>query len=318
MPVSRRSETLADRLGYDVELLARPGFRNPVTAVLTYPLLAFWTIRLLIRRRPSSLVIVAPPVVAPLVAVPTARLLGARVALDVHSGALLDHRWRWSIGLLAVLARVGVAVVTLPRLAALLERHGVATAVIPDPVPTLTADPHAVGPAPGDDLPHVTAVCGWGDDEPIENLVEAARGQPWRLAVTGRPRREISHPANVTMTGFLAGRAYVNALASSAAIVVLTTREDTLLSGAWEALALARPLVLSDTVALRDTFGDGPVYVDASPGSIARGIAQVLADPEAATRSRQLAERFRAENDAAIATLARRWLSPVGDPPPGP
>jgi glycosyltransferase involved in cell wall biosynthesis len=306
MPVSRRSATLAERLGFELVLLGRSGFRRPWSAPLAYPALIARTLAALVRRRPRAVVIVAPPFLAPLVAWPVVRVLRARLAVDLHSGALLDRRWRWSVPILAwVCRRAEATVVTLPSLAAELSARGVEAVVVPDPLPRLEPDVAAAEGSRTED--QVVAICGWGDDEPIEALVDAARDRPWRLAITGRARRPIDAPPNLSLTGFLDDAAFVRLVRDAAAVAVLTTRDDTLLSGAWEALALGRPLVLSGTPALRGTFGDGPVYVEPDAGSIAAGIDAVLRDPPAAAASTErLRERFARENDAALATVARR------------
>jgi Glycosyl transferases group 1 len=310
MPVSRRSDTIAARLGLERLVLGRRGFRRPWTAPLAYPLLAARTIRAIVARRPRAIVVVAPPFVAPLVVLPVARLVGARVAIDVHTGALLDRRWRWSAGILAwACRRADAAIVTLPSLAARLGA-GVDALIIPDPLPDLRQ-----GDAPpGADGGEVVAVCGWGDDEPIEALVAAARGRAWRLVLTGRPTRPVDLPPNVELTGFLDDDAYVRRLARAAAVVVLTTRDDTLLSGAWEGIALGRPLVLSDTLALRSTFGDGPSYVRPEAAAIAAGIEATLADPDRARAATvALRQRFATANDAALDGLSDRLVSSGAD-----
>jgi glycosyltransferase involved in cell wall biosynthesis len=303
MPVSRRSTTIASRAGFELMLLGRSGFRRPWSAPFAYPALAWRTVRALATHRPDRIIVVAPPVVAPLVVLPIAWMLRARVAIDLHSGALLDRRWRWAVPILAWLARRSTAaVVTLPSLAAALEARGVQTIVLPDPLPELGFGNAAAHPGPAGP-PEVVAICGWGDDEPLEALVDAAAGQPWTLALTGRPRRPLELPDGVRLTGFMDDAAYADTLARAAAIVVLTTRDETLLSGAWEAIAVGRPLVLSGTTALRSTFGDGPTYVGDDTPSIAAGIASAVQDPEAATRTRALRDRFGAANDAALARL---------------
>jgi glycosyltransferase involved in cell wall biosynthesis len=311
MAVSRRSDTIATRLGLDRLLLGRSGFRRPWTAPLAYPLLAARSIGAIARRRPRAIVVVAPPFLAPLVVMPLARLLRARVAIDIHTGALLDRRWRWSVPLLAwACRRADAAIVTLPSLADNLRKRGIAPLVIPDPLPDLAASAPRRRTA-GDEAREVVAVCGWGDDEPIEALVDAARGRSWQLVLTGRPRRPVSLPPNVHLTGFLDDVSYVQRLGRAAAVVVLTTREDTLLSGAWEAISLGRPLVLSHTAALRETFGAGPAYVAPEPGSIAAGIEATLADPDRArAATRALRKKFGAANDAALAMLHQRLVSP--------
>ncbi len=306
MPVSQRSTTIAERLGFDLVLIGRSGFRRAWTAPLAYPWSAIRTVWTLLRLRPHAAIVVAPPFVAALVALPFLAVLGAPVALDAHTGALVDRRWRWSVPILSWLGRRSVAVVvTLPSLAAPLAARDVPTLVVPDPLPRLAPSAGA-GPAPRDDRPaRVVAVCGWGLDEPIEALVAAADSRPWRLTLTGRPRRGLATPDNVTLAGFLDDAAYVDLLATADAVVVLTDRDDTLLSGAWEAIALARPLVLSGTRALRDTFGDAVTYVAADATSIAAGIDAVLADAAGApARSAALRDRFATANDAALATLA--------------
>ena len=303
MPVSQRSRTLADRLGWDLALVGRRGFRRAWTAPLAYPLSAIRTLAALVRHRPRAIIVVAPPFVAPFVVLPVAAMLRARWAVDIHTGALVDRRWRWSVPLLAWASRrSAAAVVTLPSLASILESRGVATVVLPDPLPHLAPSDRAMRPA--QDGPLVVAVTGWGDDEPLEALVEAASGRAWSLVLTGRPRRHLDTPPNVRLAGFLDDQAYVDLLAGAAVVVVLTRRDDTLLSGGWEAIALARPLVMSRTRAIRSTFGDEMTLVDDTPAAIAAGIEDVLADRDAEARMMALRDRFERGNGAALERLA--------------
>lgn len=309
MPYSRRSRTIADRLGFDAELIARSGFRRPWTAAFVYPWLAIKTILVLIRRRPEALIVVAPPFVAPLVAVPVARILGARVAVDIHTGALIDRRWSWSIPVLVWTLRLSVvSIVTLESLGHRLRRRSLNVLVLPDPLPSV--------PAPSEDRAEgvkdaeVVAICGWGRDEPIDVLVQAARGQKWQLAITGDAPKSLKLPRNARLTGFLPDAQYDQLLANAACIVVLTTRDETLLSGAWEALAHRRPLVLSATRALRETFGTRVNYVEPTPESIRAGIATTVADfEEAGEAVASLAEDFERQSKVALETLRSALLT---------
>jgi hypothetical protein len=308
MPVSRRSETLAERLGFRLVLLGRSGFRRPWSAPLAYPLLVARTIGAIVRLRPNAIVIIAPPFVAPLVVLPFAAALRAPVAIDIHSGALLDRRWRWSVGILAWAGRhARCAVVTLSGLAHDLERRGVTSLVVPDPLPHLVR-PETVGQDDTSgrrEMPTVMAICGWGDDEPLEELVDSARGRPWQLVITGRPRRAVSVPDNVRLAGFLPEADFVALLYTADVVIVLTTRENTLLSGAWEAIAAERPLVLSKTAALVETFGEGPFYTDPDRSAIADAVAGLLAEaPRLNDEGRALRTRFEEANDGAVRELA--------------
>jgi hypothetical protein len=310
MPVSQRSRTLAERLDFDLLLLGRRGFRRPWSAAFAYPVLAWRTIAALVRRRPPAVLAVVPPIVVPLVVMPVARMLGARVALDLHSAALLDRRWRWSLPILRRMAAASsAAVVTLESLREVLRSRG-RVIVLPDPLPTMggsgldaaDAFPGAAAVADGD-LPTAVAVCGWADDEPTEALVDAARGAPWRLLITGRPTRQIELPDNVRLSGYLDDPAYAAVLRSADAVVVLTTREDTLLSGAWEATALARPLLVSGTRSLRETFGEEADYSGPAAAELRRAIDSVLADPTAAQRAAARRRHWLTRSDEALEQL---------------
>ncbi len=145
MPNSQRSTTIADRLGFDLVLIGRSGFRRAWTAPLAYPWSAIRTIGTLLSRRPRAAIVVAPPFVASLVALPFLAVLRAPFAIDAHTGALLDRRWRWSVPILAWLGRRSVAVVvTLTSLEAPLAARGVPTLVVPDPLPRLAPSAGAV------------------------------------------------------------------------------------------------------------------------------------------------------------------------------
>ncbi len=311
MPASQRSATLASRLGFELCLLGTRGHRRPLTAPFRYLSLAVRTWWTVLRRRPRAMIVVAPPFVAPLIVTPLAVALGIQTAVDVHTGALIDRRWSWSVPLLRLSSRLaGTAVVTLPSLAQMLGGHGFRTLVIPDPLPGLTATLHPVATRAGErQVPHVVAVCGWGDDEPLDELVAAAAERPWNLVLTGQPRRSIELPHNVTASGFLDDQTYVRTLASADLVIVLTKRDHTLLSGAWEAIALGQPLIVSATPALRETLGPEIAGVGSTPAEIRRAIEDALGAP-AETRARSVAarERFGRDNDAALADLRTALL----------
>ena len=155
----------------------------------------------------------------------------------------------------------------------------------------------------------MVSICGWGQDEPIDELLASAAGQPWDLAVTGRQRAGPTLAENVNLTGFLDDAAYGQLLASADLVVVLTNRDETLLSGAWEALALGRPLIVSATPALIATFGEDIACVRNDARSIALAIQSAVADLSGAERSKRAASEFRRANDAAL-DLLRVRLAP--------
>ena len=46
--------------------------------------------------------------------------------------------------------------------------------------------------------------------------------------------------------------------------------------GAYEALSLKQPIVTSDWAILRESFGDGAVYVSNTPEAISKGVLKLL------------------------------------------
>jgi glycosyltransferase involved in cell wall biosynthesis len=126
----------------------------------------------------------------------------------------------------------------------------------------------------------VVFICRFNPDEPVKEVIEAARllGSETTIYVTGRVRPEVrawNLPANIKLTGFLPEKDYLALLQGADAVLVLTTRDHTLTCGAYEGLAFQKPLVLSDKPALRSYFGEDLVYVDNTAESIAAGIRRV-------------------------------------------
>jgi len=113
---------------------------------------------------------------------------------------------------------------------------------------------------------NIVFVCTYSADEPVTEVLEAARlvGRDATVYVTGKRRKKSPArvPYNVVLTDYLAEQDYWSLLNSCDAVMVLTTREHTLLCGAYEAIALSKPLILSDTKALRAYFSKGVVYTD--------------------------------------------------------
>jgi glycosyltransferase involved in cell wall biosynthesis len=82
-------------------------------------------------------------------------------------------------------------------------------------------------------------------------------------------------PRNVVFTGYLSGDDYWNLLDDSQAVMVLSTDQYSLCSGAVEGMALGKPLILSKQPALTNYFSKGAVFVDNSVDSIVDGVMTV-------------------------------------------
>lgn len=250
-----RSEELARALGAQCAFVAVGTLRNRRTAPLRHAWQALRTALLLVRTRPRVLLVMAPPPALVAIGLIWRRLTGGRLVVDCHSGAVLGRP------LSARLAdRADLVVVTLPQLTSGFSR-AVAMHNPPAVIPAAPRHGEVVFPA------------SWLPDEPVEQFLVAARALPdQRFAVTGRPPRGVDVPPNVRLTGFLPRADYLRLVAGAPVVLALTTRPDTMQQAAYEAVGAGRPVVASDTAALRSYLGDAATYA----GDLAAALTDAL------------------------------------------
>jgi glycosyltransferase involved in cell wall biosynthesis len=128
---------------------------------------------------------------------------------------------------------------------------------------------------------NLTFVCTFEKDEPFMEVLEAAAllDRSWYIYVTGSkgPAMREAFPAlNLVFTGYLPDQDYVNLLYSSDGIIDLTKMEDCLVCGAYEGVALKKPLILSDTQTIRNYFRTGTIYTSNSSARIAEAIGKLV------------------------------------------
>lgn len=300
-----RSAGLAAALGCEVTFMPWAANGQPLPRTIAGWVRSAAATRLAVRRTPAdaTIVVQAPPVFAPLVAVAAA---GSRaVVVDVHSGAINQRRWRWSVPLLeACLRRAAAAVFTNDELVRELRTDGIEVMVLHDPLVDRRADPDGA-PARRSSAPVVVFPASGGADEPLNAVADAADHLAGEVdvVVTGRVGDRLSGTRART-TGFLPREAYQDLLASADAVLALTTTEATMQRSGYEALELGLPIVCSDTRVLRETLGDAAVFVDNDGASLAAGIRTVLGDRSryaAGARAALESLLARQENDL-------RWL----------
>jgi glycosyltransferase involved in cell wall biosynthesis len=308
-PFSRRTETLARLFDLDLRFVSTPWPKRPLTIPIKYPWQTVATARLLRGAAQRELWVMDPP--SPLVAMvgATARRRGLPLVVDMHTVAFYAREWLLLRRLeLPALRRAAAVLVTNEPLARRVRSWGARAFVLPDPLPeppTGLGEPGAGG--------EVTVVATYSKDEPLDLLPEVARRLPdVRFAVTGDPHGDLSAwPRNLRPTGFLSDEEYWRQLQRSAAVVVLTTRPHTLLSGGYEALVLGRPLVTSDHDVLRDYFGDAAVYAAATTMSLRDAVVEVL--DNAATLGGRIAT-LRPARETEWERAAARLRAAVGRP----
>lgn len=308
-----RSQALAEAMGGRVRFVTRSAsMRRPYLLPLRYVVNAVETWRLLSRERPHTVIVITPPVFAPLVAWAWCRLNGARIAMDCHTAAF-DHKWAWTRPIHRWLAARMAAVMGHTDDAVSVMRAWTPTALLlPDDVPDGSAVnaglyPRAThAPARG----RVVIAGGLNAEEPVVESIEAARLLPdVEFLFTGDPDNVSADvvsgaPSNAIFTGWLQYPRFLAALANSDVVATFSVGPHMMNRAAFEAVGLGRALVLSDYPGLRSRFGDAAVYCPNDPAAMAAAIDCALRDrPRLEQLSEATGVRLQASRDAAL-----RWL----------
>lgn len=268
-----RTNTLAARLNLPVEEILVPGGRLRrylVSAVRTWV-----TLR---RLRPNVVLATNPSIVLALLLLILRRRLGFAVVSDAHflgvqtltgAGAqqkLLDYCNK----------KNDLVIVTNESHAKHVASVGGRAFICPDPLPDLASFTQVVT------VPRRSAflICSFGEDEPYRQVFIAFQklsAEGFVLHVSGNYRRAGVNPAEypwVQFLGYIPQAVYYGYLRGCQVIVDLTTVDNCLLCGAYEALALRKPLVISRTSALESYFGEAAVFTANDAESIAAAIRQ--------------------------------------------
>jgi glycosyltransferase involved in cell wall biosynthesis len=209
-----------------------------------------------------------------------------------------------------LLKSADITIVTNEALADDVRAAGGRPVALPDSIPVVPESASAQTLAC--DAPDVAVVATFRRDEPIAEIMAAAATMPdVRFAFSGPAERyqgtPDATPPNVTLTGFLDDPAYWQLLAQASVVCDLTLKPDCLVCGAYEALALAKPMVLSDNLVTRQVFGTAAVFTESSPEAIAAAVKRAIDEhAHLEAGARELRESFSAEWHEKASAVWRR------------
>lgn len=275
---SRRSELLAKHLGAAMHNICYGRRGKLLQAPVRYVLQGLQTWRILCRERPDVVFVQNPPIFLAVVAFLYARWCNARYVVDSHTSAFIASKWRWSVGLHRKLSRRAlVTIVHNESQEKIVNRWGCRYCVLADPV----GDYPAGEPFPFDGQFNAVVVSCFEWDEPLDVVFEAAAQLPEvSFYVTGEytrgaPSLLATKPDNCRLTGYIPYEQYVGLLRGADVVIDLVTVNHTLLSGAFEAVSVGTPLIVSDWPILRDYFPIGTVHVPNTVEGLCEGVRRV-------------------------------------------
>ena len=248
-----------------------------------YPYLILKSLSLFCKHRPKLVLVQNPSVVLTLFVLLLRSILRFHVVVDAHNEGLRPfygyHNWLLPIyGWIQ--KEADLTAVTNDQLAKAVDSNGGKPFVLEDRIPQI--EPTDLTPLRG--TCNIVFVCTFEKDEPYREVIASAQylDPSIFIYITGKYQKASPYlienaPSNIIFSGFLPEQEYINLLHSSDIVMDLTLMQDCLVCGAYEAVALGKPLIISDTQVLRNYFYKGAVYTANSSQAIANSIRQTIA-----------------------------------------
>jgi glycosyltransferase involved in cell wall biosynthesis len=245
-----------------------------------YLVLPFKTISAFQRTRPRIIFSQNPSIVLALISVLYGKIMDRKIIVDAHNAGI--HPFNGKNRVLNAIARyiirgADITIVTNDNLATTVTNKGGTPFVLQDRIPQFNGYPRETVKLKG--RFNIFFICTFSQDEPYREVIRAAHflNHDSVIYISGNPKHHLETiqgeiPDNVVLTGFLPDAEYIRMISSCDLIIDLTTREDCLVCGAYEALGMGKPMLLSDTAVNRAYFHKGVVYTDNRSGDIAAKI----------------------------------------------
>jgi len=251
--------------------------------IIRYCFCLFQTIKAFSIIHPKIAVVQNPSLILALLAICLKPIYRHKLIIDAHNVGLRPMDGR--SGLLMLLSRwiqrkANLIIVTNEVLKHEVEQNHGKAFILPDKLP----EKQVVGQRLELEKEiRIVFVCSFKKDEPYWEVFKAAKllSKQICIYVTGcypisLNTSELS--SNIKLLGYLSIDNYWELLESAHAIMDLTTREDCLVCGAYEGTSLGKPLILSNTNALRTYFNKGCVYSDSTGEAIANAINELISN----------------------------------------
>lgn len=306
---SGRSRDIAAALGGEAKVLYHRRLTHRHLVPLRYLVSSVQTVVYLILRRPRSVIATLPPVFPGAISWLYSLVFGVPFLLDSHPSGFGRKNDRVSARLLPVhrwlSQRAAATLVTTSEWSDIVDTWGGRGLVVHEAPPSWDVAEPSISPS----RPlQVLFVCVFGPDEPVGEVIEAARATPEvHMSITGNTNRAspdllADPPDNVTFCGFLDDDEYRRAVEATDVMLALTTEPTSVMRAAYEAVYARRPLIATDHEQNRRLF-EYAILVDNHATDIESGLRRALDHYEELVRVA----------DQARTTQLERWRRQLGE-----
>lgn len=270
----RRNQGVADALGanfHEFDLSKMPRWKKYIVGSLK-------TLKLFRTERPDVVIVQNPSVVLAFLAVICQWIFRFKAGVDSHNAAFaIDTNSRILRRLSLFIQRnANFIIAHNDELKLKVQGRGGTVFALPDRVPEI--------PLPTNEVEvrselftaanKLFYICTFAKDEPYMEVIESAKrnaGVAYFISgnykKVGLTRHDV--PGNVFLLGRVSWDEFDVYLHHCDAVMDLTKRDDCLLCGNYEAVAVGKPLITSSTEALRNYFSKGTIYTDNTARNIA-------------------------------------------------
>lgn len=277
--VQPRNRSMSKLLGADLNELIINKSRW-----IKYPILVLRTVFLLINNRTKVIFVQNPSIVLAYVSSVLKYVLGFKLIVDAHNAGIYPLEGKSKILnyiTRKICVRADIVIVTNVALSNQVREWGGQPFIMPDPLPDYGSIKALYGE---EKVKNFLLICTWADDEPYLEIINAAKTLQGiaNLRITGNYKKKLTSsqiedlPKNITLLGFVSEEDYINELSCADFTIDLTTRENCLVCGAYESIAMGVPGIISDTLVNRDTFSLGFVYSKNDSQSIQDSMLQAV------------------------------------------
>lgn len=272
-----RNRSMASKLNiklYKIDL--------PVSRIKRYILGLVKTLLLIRKNNPRAIIAQNPSIVLTIIMVLFRPLWGYRFISDSHFGGVTAYNGSklFQKALNFCNRMADLVIVTNSEQANYIKSIGGKSFVCEDPLPDISryinAEAEVKNVESEDKL--VFFICSFDIDEPYAEVFKSAdllAGDKYKICVSGNYKKANIQPEDyphIYFLGYLPEHLFYEKLFKSHIVVDLTTHENCLLCGAYEAMAAEKPLVTSDKQALRQYFRAGTVFTKHDREQIAHAI----------------------------------------------